>query len=154
MAWQVPVISQRTLSLCWEACGRMLWGWRHKNNPQSQNMYSQRAGVYAQMNAGLSEQQMDKFYGQLGIRSLMNPLGKNIQHALKWTPVIVTSIRQVQGHALVVIGHNKGMYTVINPCAVQVVDFSQSGGDACTAASTPLPDSQIEGSLGQYMWYW
>ena len=30
-----------------------------------------------------SEQQMDLFYRQLGIRSLRNPPGENIRHALK-----------------------------------------------------------------------
>lgn len=154
MNWQVPVISQRTLSLCWEASARMLWGWRYKNSKQCWNMYSQKAGTYARINNGLSEQRMDVFYRQLGIRSLRNPSGKNIQHALKWSPVIVTSTKQAQGHALVVIGHNSRRYTVINPCAVQVVNFARPGSDSCTAASKPLHVSEIESQLGQYIWYW
>ena len=154
MEWRVPVISQTTLSLCWEACARMLWGWRYKNTPKSWNAYTQKSGLYARMNQGLSQQQMDVFYRKLGIRSLRNPSGKNIRHALQWTPVIVTSIRQVQGHAMVVIGHNSGNYKIINPCGVQVVDFNQPGGDSCTAASMPFPERAIESTLGQYIWYW
>ncbi len=154
MSWQVPVISQRTPSLCWEACARMLWGWHHGNKPDSSNMYAKRAGNYTRMNQGLSEQHMDAYYRQLGIRSLQRPLGKNILHALQWSPVIVTSISQVQGHALVVIGYNSGKYEVINPCAVQMVNFGQPGEGSCTAASTMLPDSEIDNKLGKYIWYW
>jgi hypothetical protein len=106
------------------------------------------------MNHGLLEGQMDVFYRQLDIRSLASPAGKNIRLALKWSPVIVTSTRQVRGHAMVVIGHSMGSYTVINPCAVQVVDFNQPSGDSCTAASLPLPEAEIDGSLGAYIWYW
>lgn len=154
MAWQVPVFSQRTLALCWEACARMLWGWRYKNSAQSWNVYAQKSGAYGRMNVGLSEQQMDTFYRQLGIRSLKKPSGRNIRHALKWSPVIVTSIKQAQGHALVVTGHNSGKYAVVNPCAVQVVNFDEASGDLCTAASKPLPESEIDSALGQYIWYW
>lgn len=80
--WRVPIISQRTLNLCWDACGRMMWEWRYRNNPRMRNLYNQKAGNYARMNRGLSEQQMDIFYRRLGIRSLRNPLGRNVRHAL------------------------------------------------------------------------
>jgi hypothetical protein len=154
MAWQVPVISQSTLNLCWEACGRMLWGWRNRTTTQSWTNYATRAGAYARMNSGLSEQQMDSFYRQIGIRSLQGPQGKNIRHALKWSPVILTSVRQAQGHALVVVGHTSVNYTVINPCGVQAVDFDQAGADSCAAATIQLAASTVEAELGQFIWYW
>lgn len=154
MTWKVPVISQRTTSLCWEACGRMLWAWRKKSTPQSRKMYSLKAGTYGRMKQGLFEQQMDVFYRQLGIRSLKNPSGENIRHALKWTPVIVTSVDKGKGHAMVVTGHNKGKYSIINPCAVQVVNFATPSGDSCSAASILIPEQGIDKSLGQYIWYW
>jgi hypothetical protein len=154
MIWQVPVISQSSLYLCWEACGRMLFGWRYKNNPQCWKIYAQKAGIYTQVNQGLTEPRMDSFYRQLGIRSLKNPSGKNIRHALKWTPVIVTSTKQATGHAIVIIGHNGLTYSTINPCGVQVVDFGNPSGSSCTAASIPLKESEIENSLGEYIWYW
>jgi Papain-like cysteine protease AvrRpt2 len=153
MTWRVPVLSQSTLNLCWEACGRMLWGWRHTTSPQSWTTYATRAGRFGTLNTGLAENQMDGFYLQLGIRSLQAPQGKNIRHALKWSPVIITSVHQAQGHAMVVVGHTGSAYTIINPCGVQAVDFD-TGVDSCSAATTPLPLATVDGALGQYIWYW
>jgi hypothetical protein len=131
----------------------MLWGWRHTTSPQSWASYATRAGAYSTMNSGLSEGQMDTFYRQLGIRALQSPQGKNIRHALKWSPVIITSVRQAQGHAMVVVGHTGAGYTIINPCGVESVDFD-TGSDSCAAATTVLPSGTVETALGRYIWYW
>ena len=152
--WQVPVISQRTLNLCWEACGHMMWEWRYRNNARMRNLYTRRAGNYARINRGLPEQQMNIFYTRLGIRSLRNPSGRNVRHALRWTPVIVTSTSRVQGHAMIVVGHSGGQYRVVNPCLVQTVDFSRPGADTCTAGTRSMPEADIDNNLGQYIWYW
>jgi len=152
--WAVPIISQRSLYLCWEASGRMLWEWYFRSNATQRNKYAQRAGNYATMNQGLTEPQMDVYYKRLGIRGLKNARGKNVRHALKWTPVIVTSVDQTTGHAMVVSGHRNGKYTVINPCAQQVVDFENPNADRCTAGTLEIPEAQIDGKLGGYIWYW
>lgn len=154
MAWKVPIIAQSTLSLCWEACGQMLWQWRNQNNPNLLNGYTKKAGKYAQMNMGLPEQQMDAFYRQLGIRSLKNASGKNIRHALKWTPVIVTLQGQGAGHAIVITEYNNRKYKIINPCGIQAVDFSNPSSNSCNATVILLPKSEIDNQLGQYIWYW
>jgi hypothetical protein len=154
MNWKVPVYSQRTLNLCWEACARMLWGWKYKNTPASMSNYIQKAGAYATLSQGLTEQQMDTFYRRLGMRSLRNPSGKNIRHALKWSPVIANQIKHQPWHALVVIGFNNRKYKIINPCGVEVVSFDQTGGDSCTASSSLIQESILENELGKYIWYW
>jgi len=151
--WTVPIISQRTLSLCWEACGHMLWNWRYKS-AEMRKRYTQKAGNYTKLNKGLQEQEMDKFYSRLGIRSLRNPKGRNVRHALKWTPVIVTSVGQGRGHAFVVAGHGSGKYTVVNPCFRQVVDFTNPNGDSCIAERNIMTEAAVDKMLGDYIWYW
>lgn len=153
MAYNVPVISQRTLNMCWEACGHMMWDWYYRRNPTRRGRYTQQAGAYATMNTGLSEQQMDTFYRLLGLRALPHPHGRNVRHALRWTPVIITSGDQVQGHAMVVTGYNQGDYSIINPCAQEVIDFG-GGGDTCTGGTVTLSASQADARLGGRIWYW
>jgi papain like cysteine protease AvrRpt2 len=153
VTWQVPVISQSTINLCWEACGRMLWGWRNKTTAASWANYAARAGAFGTLNAGLIERQMDTYYRQLGIRSLEGAQGKNIRYALKWSPVIITSVSQAQGHAMVVVGHGPGSYRVVNPCALLELDF-ETDTNVCSAATKSLPATSVDGQLGKFIWYW
>jgi hypothetical protein len=152
--WDVPSVSQKSLNLCWEACGRMLWHWRYTNDAGARGGYARRAGAYATLDEGLTEQEMDRFYGSLDIRSLPKPGGRNVRYALNWSPVIVTSSDQVRGHAMVVAGHGSGRYTVINPCGLQVVDFDSPGGDSCAVSNTQMSQAEIDGTLGGRIWYW
>lgn len=154
MAYNVPVYSQSTINRCWEACGHMMWDWYYRNMRRQRARYATRAGRYATMDRGLSEQEMTRFYNRLGIRHLRNPRGTNVQHALRWTPVIVTSTSEVQGHAMVVTGFGNGSYNVVNPCAEMVVSFEEGATDSCTAGGVRLPQSQLESRLGGYIWYW
>ena len=155
MAWStVPVYSQPTEYLCWEACARMMWHWRYRGLAK----YTQKAGNWTNRNTGLYQLQMDLFYRQLGLRSLQKAKGANVRHALKWTPVIFTDIGKVAGHAMVTIGYNDntGAYTVINPCALLTINFDEHGGSksTCTGGTVSLPKAKVEGSLGSYIWYW
>jgi len=132
----------------------MMWLWRYRQNAVMRSRYAQQAGSYATMNQGLLEPQMDVFYRRIGLRSLRSPSGRNVQHALRWTPVIVTSVSQAQGHAMVVVGYNGGQYTIINPCLVETVSFDPQGTDTCTSGVRPMPHATVEANLGQYIWYW
>ena len=152
--WTVPIISQKTLQLCWEACGQMMWQWKYRKNTSMRNLYLQRAGNYAKINRGLQETQMNKYYLRLGMRSLKNPSGKNVRHALGWSPVIVVSMDQAAGHAMIVTNYSGRKYQIINPCAVQTVSFGQSGGDMCSAGTTSLAGADVDNKLGSYIWYW
>jgi hypothetical protein len=153
MSYTVPVISQKTASMCWEACGHMMWDWYYRNNKTKLAQYTKKAGSYARMNKGLTENQMSPFYALLGLRVLKNPGGANVRHALKWTPVIVTSIDQQQGHAMVIAGFANGEYTVVNPCAVQTIDFS-SNANTCTGGTKKMKQNDIDSKLGTRIWYW
>lgn len=149
--WNVTPISQRTENMCWEACGRMLWQWRHGNLAN----YQMRAGPWAFLNSGLNHHQMEIYYRLLGIRSLRSPRGANLRHALRWTPAIFTSVHQASGHAMVVTGYERGHYIVVNPCGHLTVDFSSPSGTAtCSSGTVRLPRRQVEDPLGPYMWYW
>jgi len=146
---RVPVLVQSTMSLCWEACARMMWSWRHRGL----RGYQRRAGRTLEIQAGLSEAQMDTFYRRLGMRSLRNPRPANLQHALNWSPVIFTSMNPQSGHALLATGYTGAAYLVANPCAVQVIDFGSESG-SCQAGSGPIPAPTVESHLGTFIWYW
>jgi Papain-like cysteine protease AvrRpt2 len=147
--WTVQNFSQSTASLCWEACARMLWHWHFKNL----NGYSQKAGNYLTLKTGLTQQQMDVFYRNLGLRALTGARGANLRFALGWSPVIFTDINKASGHAMVASGFNQGVYTVVNPCAVMSVDFDK-GTDSCTVGTLARTATQVEKPLGSYIWYW
>jgi ABC-type bacteriocin/lantibiotic exporter with double-glycine peptidase domain len=148
--WTVPVYTQRTPNLCWEACARMMWHWRHKNL----DTYGKAAGTYLNLDTGLTQWQMDAFYKQLGLRSLTGARGVNLRHALGWTPVIVTNSDQVTGHAMVLAGVNANQYTVVNPCAIEAVDFEKNSAVCSSAGILSLTRAEVEKPLGSYMWYW
>jgi Papain-like cysteine protease AvrRpt2 len=147
--WKVPIYAQSTLALCWEACGRMMWHWRHN----SLNGYSPKAASYLNIRTGLAQVQLNGFYTTLGLRPLRNARGKNLRHALQWTPVVFTSTSKVSGHAMVAIEFYKNQYRVINPCAVEVVSFGD-GSDSCQGGTVLLTKQGVEGSLGPFIWYW
>lgn len=147
--WTITAYTQSTPALCWEATGRMMWHWRFKNL----NGYNTKAGRYLSMNTGLTEAEMDAFYKQLGMRSLMGPRGVNLRHALGWSPVIFTDVDQTAGHAMVLAGFNGENYTVVNPCAVQNVDFD-AGSNVCASGTILRTRVEVEQPLGKYMWYW
>jgi hypothetical protein len=147
--WPVPVLAQTTAALCWEACARIMWQWRHKTLVG----YPLRAGNYLRMTTGLTQAQMNSFYTQLGMRGLASPKGSNLKHALTWSPVIFTDINKTTGHAMVLSGFSSGKYTVVNPCAVQSIDFD-TGANTCQAGVLKRAAKDVEGPLGAVMWYW
>ena len=112
--YPVPPISQRTVKLCWEACGHMLWDWRYRDDAGMRARYAQTAGHYTSLDTGLAAAQMDKFYRRLGLRSLWKAKGANVRYALQWSPVIVTSVLEQRGHAMVVAGTNIRIYILDN----------------------------------------
>jgi papain like cysteine protease AvrRpt2 len=151
-AYRVPMISQTTEKLCWEACGKMLWLWRHKKILD----YGARAGAFATMNSGLVESQMDVFYKQLGLRALEKPRGANVRHALGWGPVIITSVDKATGHAMVVSGFDGRNYDIVNPCGVASMDFETDSNvtTVCDATVTTLAAQDVDTKLGTHIWYW
>ncbi len=150
----VPVISQRTINLCWEACGHMMWDWKYQKDKANRAQYASQAGQYARMNAGLSGMQCDPYYRQLGMHSTLNASGINIRNALTWSPVVITSVSRVKGHVMIAIGHNSGKYSIINPCAALAVNFESSSAGSCIGGSSKLPETKIDQELGHYIWYW
>ncbi len=147
--YAVPLYSQKTIELCWEACGRIMWEWRHKNL----TAYTKAAGTFLTVSTGLTQKDMDRFYIQLGLQSLPNPKGANLRYALGWSPVIFTDVDKARGHAMVLTGHSGTWYTVVNPCAQMVLDFT-GGSDTCTAGIVSLRTTDVEKKVGSYMWYW
>ena len=131
----------------------MLWNWHYKDD-KMRVLYKDRAGSYANIDQGLTHDEMDKFYKVLGLRSLENPKGENVVHALKWSPVIATSVDQAAGHAMVVDGHAGRNYMVINPCAQMAITFDSDDNDSCTVGVIQLERTGFNRKLGKFIWYW
>ena len=163
--WNVPIYQQRTAELCWEACGHMMWDWHHRADKLRQSQYNLVLPGVANVNRGLNHREMDFVYKRLSLRSLQNPKGQNVRHALRWSPVVVTSADRRVGHAMVVTQHINGRYVVINPCSDQRVEFALdpatgavtdgTGRSVCGAATeSSMPEAEIDRQLGQFIWYW
>lgn len=156
--YQMNIISQKTPEVCWKATGRMMWNWKHNNNQTMKNNFNSYAGMFAVMNRGLDADEMKQFHSRLGLRTYGNETGKNasgsnLRHALQWSPVIISLQGQIDGHAVVVIDHSKGVYTLINPCLKNVINL-ETGKHSCTAGVVSVPENQIDSSLTPNIWYW
>ena len=151
---RVPMYSQPTIELCWEACGRMMWHWRRG----SLNGYQQAAGRYAQMSRGLSENELDAFCRQLGLRSLSPATGTDLLRLLAKAPVYFVGADQNGKHAMVAVGYDlaAASYAVNNPCSVMSVNFDENDNSigSCQAGSTNLSFVAVEKELGRFLWYW
>ncbi|MCH8923529.1 MAG: hypothetical protein IIA67_10335 [Planctomycetes bacterium] len=164
ICWPVPVFSQATENLCWEACARMMWHWRHRNQSAAAREagYRDAAGSYfLGLDRGLSHNSMNAFYQRLGMRHVPNPdrSGLSLRVRLRSGPVIFTSTGRASGHAMVATCYNPNTntYRIINPCRTQNVTFGDngtSGSSTCTAGSVNLDAANIDARLGGYIWHW
>jgi hypothetical protein len=146
---KVPVYSQANLALCWEACARMMWHFKKGNL----NDYRSVAGGYANITVGITELQLDTFYKKLGLRSFPSPQGKNVRHALTFSPVVVVLRSLGPSHAVVAIGHANGQYEIINPAAKAMIDF-ETNAESATGGKVVLREAVVDAQLGKYIWYW
>ena len=146
--WNVPAYTQRTPDVCWEACGRMLWDWRYRADPEMKSKYALKVRGIVNIVRRLSYAEVDIVYRRLGLRGLKNPQGQNVRHALTWTPVIVISVYPNLKHARVISGHINGRYSVIDPCG-------QNNGVKCLGVTeSEMAAFVIDSRLGDFMWYW
>jgi hypothetical protein len=125
----------------------MMWNWRHRDNPVMQSQYALKQPGLMTVNRTTDEEGMDRIYKLLDLRSLKNPKGQNVRFALQWSPVIVTSVDPTTGHAMVISGHVGGKYVVVNPCG-------RFANDECSAGESQMPELDIDGKLGDFIWYW
>lgn len=148
--WNVDMETQRTPDLCWEACLHMMWDWRYKGDAQKQAEYDRRMiGLNRYRNRRVTHAEMDRLYQRFGLRSLANPQGMNIRHALGWCPVAVPLNYPHFKHAVVIAGYlPEGNYSVIDPCGhnnrIQCLGATQTSRNA----------AHVDGILGDFIWYW
>src|SRR5262249_36605966 len=103
----VPIISQSTPSLCWEACARMMWYWKHRGEPGKEAGYTQAAGRYLRVTRGLGDNEMDTFYRSLGMAGEKNPNGEGLRRRVQKSPVVTVWGRGASGHAVLVNGYDE-----------------------------------------------
>jgi hypothetical protein len=153
-SYRVPMYTQSTIALCWEACGRMMWHWRRGNLTG----YPQAAGRYLQMARGLQEPELDAFCRQLGMQSLSPARGTDLLRLLAKGPVYYVGADQNGKHAMVAVGYDlaAASYAVNNPCSVLSINFDEnaSATGSCQAGSTNLAFVGVEGDLGRFLWHW
>lgn len=153
-SYRVPMYTQSTIALCWEACGRMMWHWKRGNLTG----YPQAAGRYLQMARGLHDPELDAFCRQLGMQSLSPAKGTDLLRLLAKGPVYFVGADQNGKHAMVAVGYDLAAanYAVNNPCSVMSINFDVTGNStgSCQAGSTNLSFVGVEGTLGRFLCYW
>jgi hypothetical protein len=155
--YRVPLISQATPELCWEASGRMMWLWKHQGERSTvqEAGYRSAAGTFTRINRGLSDSEALVYYNALGLRQARTVSKDIVKKLLAGSPVVFSDVNQARGHAMVAIYYCpvQRIYTVNNPCGVQSMNIA-SGGGQCTATAVVLPAQTVEGNLGAFVWHW
>lgn len=149
----VPLVSQPTEYLCWEACGRAMWLWHHHKKLIG---YDKKGASWVTLQKGLTFQEMTSFYTALGLRELGGATGAKLRNALGWSPVVCCRGDRVQGHAMVVKGLAGDRYFIMDPSGKLEVVFDEAGGATAspTAAITKIPRVEFEKTLYPKIWYW
>jgi len=152
MVYAVRGIGQEE-KLCWLACAQMMWEWKHGPGSSWTALSAEivsRTGL-----RGLKPLEMDLYvFRRLGIRSLTSPKGANLRHALKWSPAVIAAWvpGKPEAHAQVVVGHDAGKYTIIDPGGALV--FSESGGAVNEPRTVRRAEQDLDRVLGPFLWYW
>jgi len=119
-------IAQRTPNLCWEACAKMLYLWKHRTDKGAEAKYEELAASYVKLNRALSlgDPVAVEFFHKLGAKRYKKVKIETLAVLLKTSPVVVGWTAETGGHAFVVIGSDAKQWAVINP----MYDQTYSGG--------------------------
>ena len=102
--WDVTPVAQEE-NLCWDACGLMIWNWKHGSLSESEKRasYLKAASGYnkyaqsASGKRGLSKEELDDFYPCLGL-SIHRPSGaarvSDLIEFLFRSPVILCTVQE------------------------------------------------------------
>jgi hypothetical protein len=157
--WNVEVLTQRTAAVCWEACARMMWNWRHASDSADARLasYLRTAGRFATLDRGMLEPEMNSFYTQLGLRSNRHAGGSALRSALRSSPVTLILGRDETRHACLCVGFMAGSrptYRIVNPCSSLSIDF-ETDSEVCTASGTSdIGARNVESRMGSWIWFW
>jgi hypothetical protein len=125
--WTIPPIPQYDITTCWEACGRMLFFWKHRRDKNQQGLlaaYQQAAGKYLNDYARKNLNEERDFYSKrLGMKeaNAQNPsiVEKYLQ---SHSPLVIRILENGVGHVMVLTGFSESNWYFVNP---QV--FNQAG---------------------------
>ncbi len=157
--WSVEVLTQRTAAVCWEACARMMWNWKHSSESAEARRasYLRTAGSFATLDRGMQEPEMNTFYVQLGMRSNRHAGASALRSALTTSPVVLILGRGETRHACLCLGFTPGSrpaYRIVNPCSSLVIDFG-TDSQVCTASGTSdIGARNVESRMGHWIWFW
>jgi papain like cysteine protease AvrRpt2 len=157
--WNVEVLTQQTAAMCWEACARMMWYWRHSSESADgrRASYLGKAGRFASLNRGMQEPEMNIFYTQLEMRSNRSAGASALRTALTTSPVVLILGRHETRHACLCAGFTEGRqptYRIVNPCSALTVDFV-TDNQVCTASGTSdIGARNVESRMGGWIWFW
>src|SRR5262245_16790798 len=155
MKYTVDPIAQRTKHTCWEACGRMMWNWRYRNDPGMLPRYEDKVFGWTNVDKGLDKIGMRTFFGLLKLRTLDPAHGYNVRFALQWTPVIVAyrGTPSEPGHIVVVSAFDGRDYTVIDPQGA--INMDPAAKDKYWDVSVfPQAKSSLDSGMERFIFYW
>ena len=152
------------VTTCWEACARMMWFWKYGQSEGSLQRYLSRLESFTRVGRGsinpdktLTDAGAFGFFLIMGLRCLYDPKNSNIQHALKWSPVVI-SIKVPNGtHAIVIDGYSDGIYKTIDPFGYVRYDWDENNNIITSVAGQRknLNEKRVNKNyLAGKMWYW
>lgn len=157
--WRVEMVTQRTAAVCWEACARMMWNWRHSSESADARRasYLRTAGAFATLDRGMQEPEMNTFYSRLGMGHRRHAGPSALRSALRDSPVTLILGRGETRHACLCLGFTAGRrptYRIANPCSTLAIDFD-TDSQVCTASGTSdIGAVSVESRMGRWIWFW
>ena len=154
MQYQVDPIAQRTIHTCWEACGRMMWNWRYRNDPGRVSYYANKVAGWTEIDRGLDHVGLRTYFKLLELRTLDRTREYNVRFALKWTPVVVAfrGTPAHPGHIVVISGFDGRNYTVVDPQGG--INFDSAVKDGWSATAYPEDKSSLDAGIEPFIFYW
>lgn len=118
--WSVPPIAQYDVTTCWEACGRMLYFWRHQHVKNQQAVlaaYRKAAGKYLDdyFRKGLKDER-DYYCKHLLMKEGKGKDAAVVEAYLRHSPLVIRiTPKGGGGHAMVLTGYSDRYWYFINP---------------------------------------
>jgi ABC-type bacteriocin/lantibiotic exporter with double-glycine peptidase domain len=155
MQYQIDPIAQRTERTCWEACGRMMWNWRYRNDPGRLSYYANKVAGWTELDRGLDHVGLRAYFKLLELRTLDRTRECNVRFALKWTPVVVAfrGTPADPGHIVVISGFDGRNYTVVDPQGGINMDPTVTDS-FWIATATPEDKSSLDAGIEPFIFYW
>ena len=137
---RVKLICQQKDYMCWEACARLLYTWKHGGNSSD---YERLVSGYIALGRGLHRSEMGYLYcHRLGMALHPKP-----RHVIARSPLIWGTLTKAGGHAMLLVGYDSNL-GFINYDPGSGVGFGEGATITRKSQHAGSGQVQMEGNLG------